>query len=99
MPLSDRRSCLELVSGFSGDITGLTCNTVTIAVMKHGDQASLGEFVLHFHITVHHRRKLGQELQQGRKLEAEVNAKAMEGCCLKACSACSLIEPRPTSLG
>jgi hypothetical protein len=38
-----------------------------------------GLFDLHFHIAVHHGRKSGQELKQGRKLEAEANAEAMEG--------------------
>jgi hypothetical protein len=33
-------------------------------------------FGLHFHITVHHLRKSGQELKQARDLEAE----AMEEC-------------------
>jgi len=37
---------------------------------------------LHFHIAAHHQRKSGQELTQGRNLEAE----DMEGCCLLACS-------------
>ena len=41
-----------------------------------------GLFRFHFHITVHHERKSGQELKQGRTLEAGADAEAMEGCCL-----------------
>jgi hypothetical protein len=42
-------------------------------------------FTLYFHIVVHHQRKSGQELTQGRNLEAGVDAEAMEGCYLLAC--------------
>ena len=45
-----------------------------------------GVFSLHFHIAVHLQRKSGQELTQGRNLEAGADADAMEGCCLLACS-------------
>jgi hypothetical protein len=38
-----------------------------------------------FHIAVHHQRKSGQELTQGRNLEAGADAEAMERCCLLAC--------------
>jgi hypothetical protein len=34
---------------------------------------------------LHHHRKSGQELTQGRNLEVETDAEAMEGCCLLAC--------------
>jgi hypothetical protein len=37
-------------------------------------------------ITVHHQSKSGQELKQGRNLEARADAEAMEGCYLLACS-------------
>jgi hypothetical protein len=36
-------------------------------------------FSLHFHITVHHQRKSGQELKQGRNLEAGADEEVMEG--------------------
>jgi len=36
-------------------------------------------FSLHFHIAVYHQRKSGQELKQGRTLEAGVGTEAMEG--------------------
>jgi hypothetical protein len=56
---------------------------------KHHDQeASWGGkdlLSLHFHIVVHHQRKSGQELTQGRNLEVGVDAEAMEGCYLLAC--------------
>jgi hypothetical protein len=41
---------------------------------------------LHFHITVHHQKGSGQELKQGRNLEAGTDAEAMEGWCSLACS-------------
>jgi len=57
-------------------------------------------FDLHFHITVHHQRRSGQELKQDRNLEAEAEAEAMiTGLLLMACSACFLIEQKTTSLG
>jgi hypothetical protein len=43
--------------------------------------------------------KLVQELKQDRILEARADAKAMEGCCLVAYSACFLVEPRTTNPG
>jgi hypothetical protein len=63
------------------------CLKVTTTVIKHHDQASWGGkdlFSLHFHITIHHQRKSGQESKQGRSLEA--GAEAMKGCCLLVCS-------------
>ena len=56
-----------------------------------GERESL--FSLHFHhqsdfIAVHHQRKTGQELTQGRNLEAGADAKAMEGGFLLACYTC-----------
>jgi hypothetical protein len=57
-----------------------------------------GLFSSHFHITVHHQRKSGQELKQDRNLEAGADAEALERCCLLACSGCFLIEPRTTRL-
>jgi hypothetical protein len=59
---------------------------------KHHDQeASWGGkdlFSLHLHIAVYHQRKPGQELTQGRNLEAGADAKAMEGGFLLACYTC-----------
>jgi len=40
----------------------------------------------YFHITVHYQRKSGQELKQGRTLEAGADAEAMQYCTLVACS-------------
>jgi hypothetical protein len=37
-------------------------------------------FGLHFHITVHHGRKSGRELKQGRTLEAGADVEAMMKC-------------------
>jgi hypothetical protein len=74
---------------------------VSIAAMKHHNQeASWGGkdlFSLHFHTAVHHRRKSGLELTQGRGLEAGADAEAMEWCWV--CSSCFLIEPRTTCPG
>lgn len=39
-------------------------------------------------------KKSGQELKQGKNLEAGAGAAAMEECCLQTCSSCFLIEPR-----
>jgi hypothetical protein len=38
-----------------------------------------------FHIAVHHQRKSGLEVIQGRNLEIGIDAEAMEGCYLLAC--------------
>ena len=52
-------------------------------MLKHYDQEASwrgkGRFGLHFYITVHHLRMSGQELIQGRNLEAGADAEAMEG--------------------
>jgi hypothetical protein len=37
-----------------------------------------------FYIAVHHQRRSGQELTEGRNLETEADAEAMEGCSLLA---------------
>jgi hypothetical protein len=48
--------------------------------------------------------KPGQELKQGRNLQAGADAEDMEECCILACftwlfSACFLIEPKTTNPG
>ena len=58
-----------------------------------------GLFGLHLHAKVHHGRKLQKKLKQGRDQGAGAAAEDMEGCCLLACSACFLVEPRTTSPG
>jgi hypothetical protein len=67
------------------------------------NSAGKGSFCLSFYITVLHQRKSGQELTQGRDLEAGADAEAMEGAAdwlaspgllPLACSACFLIDPR-----
>ena len=61
---------------------------ITTAVMKHHDQSNSerkGVYDLHFHITVHHWKKSGQEYKQGRNLLAGADVQAMEGCWLLAC--------------
>lgn len=61
-----------------------------IAVIKNHEQKLLVNkgfaSLICFHITVHHHRKLRQELKQGKNLETEANAEAMECCCLLAYS-------------
>ena len=44
-----------------------------------------GLFGLYFLITVYHQKKSGQELKEGRTLEAGADAEATEECCLLAC--------------
>lgn len=39
-----------------------------------------GLLCLHFHITVHHHKKSGQELKQAKSLKAGADAQAMEVC-------------------
>ena len=57
---------------------------VTAAVRKQCDPKQVGEEKVYlgfsFCIIVQHRRKPGQELKQGRNLEAGANAEALEGC-------------------
>jgi len=43
---------------------------------------------------VHHQRKSGQGLMQGRNMEAGADAEAMAGRCLLACSS-RLAQPAP----
>jgi hypothetical protein len=68
----------------------------SIPVIKHHDYKQRKGFIVH-------PKKLGQELKQGRNLEAGTEAEAMEGPAYwlvsMACSACFLIEPRTTGLG
>jgi hypothetical protein len=53
---------------------------VSIAVKKRHDQGNLErKNLLHFHITVHHWRKSGQELKQGRNLLAGLDAEIIVG--------------------
>jgi hypothetical protein len=52
-----------------------------MAVMKHCDQSNLGRKRF-----IQLMLKSGQELKQGRNLEAGADPEAMEGCCLQACS-------------
>ena len=55
---------------------------------KHWPKANFEErlFSFCFCIIVHNQGKSGQELKQGRNLEAGADAEAMDGCCLLACS-------------
>jgi hypothetical protein len=66
--------------------------------MTKATQGGKGLFHSQFHKTVHHQRKSGQELKQGKNLEAGADAEAMEGCFM-ACLACFLIEPRTIGPG
>ena len=80
---------------------------VTLAVIQHQTKATCGGkgfFSSYFHITVHHRRKSEQKLQQSRNLEAGADAEATEECCLlacspMACSTCFIIKLGTTSPG
>jgi hypothetical protein len=59
------------------------CFRVSFSSMKHHDQKVSWRgkvlFVLHFHISVHRQRKLGQELKQGRNLEHELMQRPWRG--------------------
>jgi hypothetical protein len=57
---------------------------VSVAAMRHYDQSNSGRkgLISHFHITVHHQRKSGQELKQARNPETGADAEAMEGLLL-----------------
>ena len=59
---------------------------VSDTLMKHYDPSSLGRKRFIPHHPFNHLRKAEQELKQGRNLEAGVDAEAIEGCCLLACS-------------
>ena len=54
-----------------------------LQTMTTATQGGDGLFGLYIHITV--QRKSGQELKQGRNLEAGADAEAMEECCLLMC--------------
>ena len=60
---------------------------VFIAAMKHHDQKESwgrkGLFGLCSQFIVHHWRKSGLELKQGRNLEAGTDTETIEGCCLQ----------------
>ena len=83
----------------STHVTLPVLDRISIAVMKHHDQKASwggkGLFDLLFHITVHHRRKSGQELKQGRILEVGADAEAVEE--VAAGLFCFSIEPLTAS--
>ena len=61
-----------------GDLPNHQCLTQGFhSCTKYSDQEA--------NFAVHHQRNSGQELTQGRNLEAGANAEAIEGCCLLAC--------------
>lgn len=68
----------------------LAAARVTFAVIKHHYQkASWGGkclLCLFFHTAIYHQRKSAQELTQGRKFQARVDAEPMDGCYLLTCS-------------
>jgi hypothetical protein len=80
---------------------------VTIAVTKPQDPRQperRQDYFLPFQVTGHHWGKSGQELKQGRNLEAETDSKAMEPGSLLACSPwlvqpAFFTEPKTTSPG
>jgi hypothetical protein len=56
---------------------------ISIAVVKHHDQCNLGRNGLHIpsHSPLREIRTSGQELKQGRNLEAGADAESIEGYC------------------
>jgi hypothetical protein len=75
---------------------------VSIDSIKRHDEKARKERLIWFvlNITVHHHRKPGQELKQGRNIEAGAEVEAMVRCCLLTFSmhfsACFFIVPRTT---
>lgn len=59
-----------------------------------GNKERTGFVSIHFPITVHHQRKSGQELRQGRA-GAEAVEEAAAWLSPTACSACLFIAPGP----
>lgn len=59
---------------------------ISIDMIRHHDRHILGRkrfiWLKYSHITVHHQRKLGLELKQGRILDAVADAEGIEGCLL-----------------
>lgn len=50
-----------------------------MTIKQWGGKVSFG---LYLYITVHHQKKSGKEMKQGRDLELGDFAGAIEGCCL-----------------
>jgi hypothetical protein len=71
--------------------------------MTEATRGRKGLFGLCFHSTVHHQRRPGQELRQGRILEAEADAEAVGGAAHWFAShgpfSLLSVESRTTSLG
>ena len=88
-------------SGWRLFVAGVSVR-VPIAVMKDHDQSNLRRKGFIWLTLPHHCSSL-KEVRTGaqicRNLETGADADAKEGCCLLACSACFVIEPRVTSLG
>jgi hypothetical protein len=73
---------------------------VTLAVVKHHDEKQLEEervsFLSQFNIT---NSSSSKAVRAGLKQDRNLEAGAMEGCCLLACSACFLYRSQITNLG
>lgn len=87
---------------FWSPLLGLVLVRVTILVMKCHEQVNVGRvwfilFILPYHCSLRIEMRTGT--QPGRTREAGVDAEAIEGCRLLACTACSLTELKTTSLG
>ena len=95
---------------------GLVMVTITVIKKKPPWPKQLGEesvclFPSQFSTTAHHQKLWGQEVMQGRNLEAGADAEAREEGCLLltptplpglhfiTCSSCFLTEPRLTNPG
>lgn len=96
-------SCIILLSFSSWfPLLGPVLVRVTIAVMKHNEQVNVGRAWFILFILPHHcslRMEIRTGTQPGRNREAGVDAAAMEGCRLLACTACSVTELKTTSSG
>jgi hypothetical protein len=82
----ERRSLSEAIMPFSlPPCLSQGLHSCTKHHVQEARWGGKGLFSLHFHIAVHHQRMPELELTQGRDLEEEADAEAMEGCCLLTC--------------
>jgi hypothetical protein len=72
-------TCADLTVSSIGCVRlcpSVTSTCLTVSVFETLDNLCIS---LHFQLKIHHREKPGQELKQGRNLEAGVDEEAMEG--------------------
>jgi hypothetical protein len=77
----------NMTETFFFKLEGICLSQGLYSCIKHQGASWGGKdlFSLHFHIAVHHQRKSGLELTQGRNLETGTDAEPMERFYLLAC--------------